>query len=128
MPVTLDFHRLVSQVGHAQTKAKEAPARREPTESRAAETLTVGWMLSVVTALVCEVASAAANLLAPPKSLMALLAEYLLFAALVIGGVALLLTPLVFKLRRQPPPRGVTVFSLVVGATPFVVVMLRLLR
>ncbi len=81
-------------------------------------------MLSVLTALVCELGSVMANLLAGEGEMLRLLAGYFLFAALVIGAVSLGLAVAVFKTRMAPPPRGVTVFAVVVGGAPMVVAFL----
>jgi len=52
----------------------------------------------------------------------------LLFMALVTGLVCLLLTPLVYRFRRVPPPTVITVWALVVSVTPLVIVVVGSLR
>ena len=49
----------------------------------------------------------------------------LLFSALVVGIVSLALTPVVYKLRRDPPPRSITIAVLIVGIAPLVAMVLR---
>jgi hypothetical protein len=80
-------------------------------------------MLTVLTALLCEVGSVAAVALRGLGEGLALLGAYLLFAAVIIGAISLLLAVVVLRLRRQPPPRGITVFALVVGAAPLMVML-----
>jgi hypothetical protein len=88
-------------------------------------------MLSVLTVLVCELAFAAVRgylLIVDSEAprLEMLLAE-LVFAALVVGIVSLVLALAVVKAGRTPPPRGILVFSIVVGAAPLATLLLRLL-
>lgn len=53
----------------------------------------------------------------------------LLLIALATGVLCLLLTPLAYRIRRVPPPGGVVVIAVAVGALPLVAVLLmQLLR
>jgi hypothetical protein len=92
-----------------------------PEESRLAETLTVGWVVAALSTLVCELATVAARLYlrqAPGNASIGALAVLTQFAAFSIGIVTLLLTPMVLKLRRQTPPRGVTALAVAIGLAP----------
>lgn len=109
-------------------KRKKKPPSVYSKESRPAEMFTVAWMLSVMTALLCEVASVLIGLVRDDRGLAATFSGYLMFAALIVGVISLLLLPAVFKLRRVPPPRGITVFAVVVGAAPIVLLLLAQLR
>lgn len=107
-------------------KRKRAVAVSDP---RSVEVLTVAWMLMVVTTLVCELGFAAIRMGRPaPDSRLTILSSLFLFAALVIGLLALLVTPVVLRSRRMPPPQGITVFAVVVGLAPVAMVALDLLR
>jgi hypothetical protein len=109
------------------TKKRRKTTRVEP--SRPIEVLTIGWMLTVVTTLVCELAFVlvrSMNRTGQPS--LSMLAGLLLFAALVSGLVVLVMTPVVLRGRRQPPPRAVTIVSLVIAAAPLVLVALEVLR
>ena len=114
------------------SKRKPRPAA-QPTAAEPAtvETLTVGWMLSVITALVCEMGFAAARgyllVVDPASAKMQVLATVLLFASFVIGVASLGLAYGVVRSRRTQPPQGILVFSIVVGAVPAVTVLLQLL-
>jgi hypothetical protein len=106
-------------------KRSRPPLHAEPVESRTAEYLTAGWMLAVFTTLLCELGSAVAVVLRDAAGPLALLGAYLLFAALVIGLVSLLLTGVVLRIRSQAPPTAITVFALVVGAAPLVILLMQ---
>jgi hypothetical protein len=107
----------------------EAQPTRDPNPS--VEFLTVAWMLSVMTALVCELGFVGARaylLLVDPKTAtIQALAAMLLFAALVIGLVSLGLMVLVVRMRRVTPPRGILVFAAVVSLVPIAAMLVRLL-
>ncbi len=106
-------------------KKRKEPARSTvPSETRAAEALTVGWLLSVMTAGLCELGSGLALALRTVGPGLDFAARYLFFAALVIGVVSLILAAGVYRVRRVAPPRGVTVVGLAIGAAPLVVVLL----
>lgn len=95
-------------------------------ESRAAEVLTVGWMLCVFTAMACEVGYALVRLVLNaiwPAASWEVLLVLLLVACTLVGFLVLMLTPVVLRARRQPPPRAIVVFALVVGAAPLVLLL-----
>ncbi len=114
-------------------KRKPQPVLQPQASARQSiEILTVAWMLAVFTTLACELGFAATRgyLLAtdgPPGRLGALVGM-LLFAALVVGLVAIGLGMVVIRQRRPAPPQGIVVFSMVVGALPIVAVVLRLME
>jgi hypothetical protein len=88
-------------------------------------------MLAVVSALACELTAAAAGYYLTydrDAAFIAVLCDVLLFSALVVGLIALGMIPLVLRLRQTAPPRGVTVFAIVVGVAPIVGIMLRAAR
>ncbi len=104
-------------------RRKAAAQSAATSESRAAEVLTVGWLLAVMTAGLCELASGIALALRPLGSGVEFAARYLFFAALVMGVTSLVLAAGVFKSRRVPPPRGITIVGLAIGAAPIVVLL-----
>jgi hypothetical protein len=105
-------------------KSTVAPAG--PAESRAAEAVTVGWLLAVMTAGVCEIASAAALGLRSFGPGLELAAGYLFFVALVVGAISLLLAVVAYASRRVPPPPGLLVVGMVIGGAPLLVLLLQL--
>ncbi|HVC98573.1 MAG TPA: hypothetical protein VND64_33210 [Pirellulales bacterium] len=113
------------------SKRTRKRSRRPATaESRPADVATIGWMLTVFTAMVCELGFAATHWFAAanPDGPLEVLSRVLLFAAVVIGLISLLTASVAIKTRRQPPPRGITVFGLLVGAAPLAIVFAQMMR
>jgi hypothetical protein len=108
------------------TKKKTLPAAPP-----AAEALTIGWMVAVMTAVVCELGVIAAKLASghwPEIKQIGVAGELLMFAAGAVGLVVLVLIPLVYKARVAPPPRPVTVFAAIIGAGPWLVIVAQLVQ
>jgi hypothetical protein len=108
-------------------KAKQAPPA-VANETRVADAMTVGWMLTVMTALVCQAGLVGVRALEhyqPDVESLPLLGELMLFAALAFGVISLLLAPIVLRLRRTPVPPGITIFAVAVGLTPLAIVVWR---
>lgn len=105
---------------------RERAAANSPldsTETRAAESFTVAWMLAVITTLVCQITGWITLWLlaqSPGSTGLGVLAWLLLFAAVAIGLLSLLLAAVVLRTRREPPPRVITVGSLAIGVMPLV--------
>ena len=116
------------------TKRKNRKNRRikQPSsDTRPAEALTVGWMLSVMTTLGCELGVVTARVVHaawPDLERIVVLGELLLFAAVVSGLLSLLLAAIVFRVRQVAPPRGITAFALIVAVAPLVALFFRLGR
>ncbi|HEY2838523.1 MAG TPA: hypothetical protein VGJ26_05215 [Pirellulales bacterium] len=117
------------------SKRKQRPKQTpSPTsgESQSVEMLTVGWMLSLITGLLCEIgfvlARAYVLFVDPTAGRMEVLASMLLFAAAVLGLFSLALCAVVVKLRKAPPPRGIVVFGIVIGAAPLAALLIGSLR
>jgi hypothetical protein len=99
-------------------------------ESQAAEAATIGWMLCVLTATVCELGVVAARLYFawhPDATVIGTAGELLLFASAIIGAVTLALIPVVYKARRVKPPTAVTAFVVGVGLIPWLILLRQLL-
>ena len=113
------------------SRSGKKPTRHRPTaETRAAEVVTICWMLTVLLTLACEIAGIAANLYVwqvPDAARIELLAGILRFAAVALGVLALMMMPVVWRTRRHPPPRAVGIFAVIVCATPPITLALRLL-
>jgi hypothetical protein len=108
--------------------ARRRPVKPGPDKDRLIEFFTVAWMVSVFTTLVCELMAVGATwyLRADPTALrMQALAGTLAFASLVIGLMSLALMGVVWSLSRVRPPTGISVFALVVGAAPGLLLLLK---
>jgi len=93
--------------------------------------MTVGWVVTLTTLLLCNLAAILAHVYVaqhPDAKLMALLKELMLFAGSVVGIVSLLMLPVLYRVRRVAPPRGLVVFGVCVAAAPILAVVGRMLR
>lgn len=112
-------------------KRKKSPAAPPaPTESQAAEAATIGWMLCVLTATVCELGVLAARLYFlwhPDAAVIGTAGELLLFASAIIGLITLALIPVVYRVRRIKPPTSVTAFAVTIGLIPWLILIRQLL-
>jgi hypothetical protein len=100
----------------------------EQDESQASKAVTIVWSLSVVMVLVCALMAVGARLLLlaqPESERLPALEAFALFAACIIGAVSLVVLPVVYRIRRIPPPTGLVVFGSIVAAAPWIVVALR---
>lgn len=109
-------------------KRKRRPKQRTKSEPRGVEVLTVGWMLMVVTTLACEVGFVVSRMLADSGGPLMLLSGLLLFAALVIGLIALATMPVVVRSRRAAPPTGIVVFAAVISGAPLAMALIEVLN
>lgn len=63
------------------------------------------------------------------KHPLAQVSSVLLFAALITGVVCVAFTPLVYRVRKTPPPSSITVAAVMIGVAPIVLlVVLNLLQ
>jgi hypothetical protein len=104
-------------------KPNGQPTSGNPPESQSAEAITVAWTLATLTAAACDVGALATRLIyaaQPALVLVGAVAGVLLFSALVAGIATLVLTPLVYRVRRVSPPRAFTIFAVIVAVCPIV--------
>ncbi|MBP89906.1 MAG: hypothetical protein CMJ64_24900 [Planctomycetaceae bacterium] len=122
----------------AKKKRKKKPKQQPragkaspPTEDRHSETATVAWMLTIIATLGAEIVgglsvivtggwNVASDARSPFPGLM-------LFIAAVTGVVCLLLTPLVYRFRRVPPPAAITYAAVTASVLPLLVAIMMLL-
>ncbi len=115
-------------------KKKKVPPPALTPEDRRAEAVTVAWMLAALFAFLAEVVGLLARIVmsALPErdELSPWLALPILATSIawVAGIVALLLTPLVYRFRKTPPPELITLFVVLVGLAPPVILLLQWLR
>lgn len=96
------------------------PESQEPPNAVAG---TVAWLLSAMATLFALLAAVIVRVIylrnADERTRSGV---YLfLFAALVTGCVALVLTPLVHRIRKNPPPRNVTIGVVTIGLVPIII-------
>jgi hypothetical protein len=104
---------------------------QESVESRTSEVLTVAWTVTLTTLFFCDLAVIAAHFYVvayPPAQRMAMLRELLLHSGALVGLLSLGLIPLVYRLRRTPPPSGLVVFGTCLALAPILAVVLRMVR
>lgn len=103
----------------AKIKRDRKPRGAPPTpESRAADFITVGWLLSTLTALVCNVISVLSSVAVrgwPDVAGLQVFAGLTQFAALVVGAIALALLAVARKTRVQSPPPGLIALTIVIA-------------
>jgi hypothetical protein len=116
----------------AKHKKKQNRERRAaddmPTESQAADAMTVGWMLAILTTLLCQVAALVMRWIAFANPQLAGLSSFsamLFFGALIIGLVTLALIPVLYKIRVLAPPTPIVAFAVVVGLAPWVTLLMQ---
>jgi hypothetical protein len=99
-----------------------------PQEPRTAEAATVAWTVTVTMVVVCDLAAIAANvyLLRNPDAKGAqAFGGLMLFGGAVVGVASLALMPVVYRLRKTPPPTGFAVFAACAAAAPILAVIAR---
>jgi len=111
------------------------PRRPEPDgaagETPAGNAATVAWTLAASTVLLCNLAAVGAHFLAvrqPDASGPTMLRELLFVAGAAVGLVVLVLTPVVYRVRRIAPPIGFTVFAVCAASAPILALAVRALK
>lgn len=106
-----------------------------PAEERSAEAATIAWMLCTLFALCAEVMGFAMRIYlhyAPPAELTMPRLLYLptiaMAIALVSGCLCLVLTPIVYRVRKTPPPELITLVAVLIGAAPLATLLVAWLR
>ncbi|MCG8450463.1 MAG: hypothetical protein MI725_12915 [Pirellulales bacterium] len=100
-------------------------------ETRASEALTVCWGVTLTILVVCNLVTTAAYYYVsqnPEAERTAVFGELLLLTGSLVGGLSLLLLPVLYRVRRVPPPRGVAVFGACLAIAPILALLLQTLR
>lgn len=108
--------------GKSNPKVSLPPVNPEALESPNAVAGTVAWLLSALTTLLAMLVSLICRWIYSRNSESETYGGIglFLFAATVTGIATLVLTFLVLRVRRTPPPRNVTRGAIVIGLLPFV--------
>ena len=118
------------------SRSKDRPksvrqARTAPVETQAGVAATVAWTVATTMVFACDVAAIGAHLFVganPAQRGAAMFRDMLLLAGVVTGLVVLALLPVVYRVRRVPPPTGFAVFAACVATAPIVALVARALR
>ena len=108
-------------------KGRHAPplAARENQTSEAA---TVAWTVTVTMVVACDLAAVAAHvylLFNPGAKWAGMFSGLMLLSGALIGVGSLALLPVVYRLRRAPPPLGFVVFAVCAAAAPILALVAR---
>jgi hypothetical protein len=96
------------------------------------EAITVAWMLTMLATTGADVLLALAAIVFAPMAKQAedprlapILPQVMLLIASICGIVCLLLTPVVYRFRHDPPPLAITVFGVIASIVPLLIVAWR---
>lgn len=84
-----------------------------------------------MTSLMCQLAAVGAQVLLwwdPEAKPLSLFGQWMLWCAALVGVLALLLLPVVYRARRVLPPTGLTVFAVCVAIAPILAIVMQQLR
>jgi hypothetical protein len=117
-------------------KKQPEPPPDFPPEDRRAEAATIAWMLCTLFTFCAEAVGLISKIVLSssggdpdqPLSPWRLLPDVTLFMGLVTGTVVLVLTPVVYRLRRTPPPESIGFVAVLIGLTPLATLLIQWLR
>lgn len=117
----------------AKKQASARPVKRavSPAESQSGEAATIAWTVAVTMTLACDLTAAGAHFFVDGSEwsrVVALFRDLLLFGGAMIGALVLVLIPVVYRLRRVPPPNGFTAFAVCVALAPGIALIARAVR
>lgn len=102
-----------------------------PVETRGSEALTVFWTMTVMMVLVMNLVCIAAHYYLaanPDAEKIQLFKGMLLFTGCLVGGISLVVLPVLYRVRQVPPPPGLAVFGACVAAAPILTVCLQAMK
>ncbi|MBN02242.1 MAG: hypothetical protein CMJ77_24325 [Planctomycetaceae bacterium] len=108
-------------------KQKLAPKQPAIEESRTAEAATVAWMLSLLSTVAAECGGILVRLLIMANDAserLQVLSTTLLLVAFIAGGITVILTPVVSRLRRVAPPKAIVIVAYTMGVVPLATLVL----
>jgi hypothetical protein len=113
----------------SRNKRPRATTPIEPAESRASEAVTIAWTSSVTGAFVADLVVIVAHLYSrayPDAQAARAFEAIMLLSAATIGLISLALLVAVWRTRRLKPPRGYTIFAILITAAPVATLVGRL--
>jgi len=108
-------------------KQKVVPEQPAIEESKTAEAATVAWMLSLMSTVAAECGGISVRLLVmmnDASERLQVLSTTLLLVAFIAGGITVILTPVVSRLRRVPPPKAIVIVAYTMGVVPLATLVL----
>lgn len=113
-------------------KSKKASQRTPPesVETRAADAMTVFWMVSFLATLAAELAFAGAFLLNrnQPSETGTALTNAMFLISVLCGVSTLLATPVTLTLRSVEPPKRIVLLAILISSVPLVALASSLMR
>lgn len=104
-------------------------------ESRGSVAVTVSWMLTLlataggmITAVICFFLSNSLQMTPQQAEVMALLSAVMTIVSAATGFLCLVLTVVVYRVRRDPPPIAITVAAVFVSCLPLATMLLLAMR
>jgi len=101
-----------------------------PPETRAAEAVTICWTVTLTTLVLTILITLVAHFYVasyPDAEKMALLGGMMQFAGALVGGISLVLLPVVYRVRQVAPPKGLAVFGVCLAIAPILVFLIKTL-
>ncbi|QDS97878.1 hypothetical protein [Adhaeretor mobilis] len=122
-----------ADVAKKQRTKKQQPAKPvlDADETRASVAVTVAWMVSLTMTLVSVICTLLASWYMaayPDSKRMPLFKDIMLSGGALIGLISLGLLVTAYRMRRHPPPTGLTVFAACLAIAPVVTVVARFWR
>lgn len=108
---------------------RRPPKKSTPHDEPSTEAITVAWIAAVTSVLVADLVTIVAHFYArshPESKTAPPFEAIMLLTGCVIGLVALVMLPVVWRTSRLKPPLGFVVFAAMVSAAPLVVTAARL--
>lgn len=110
-------------------KQRRNPKAKSSLPKPQVDPLTVIWVTTIATTLMCEVGAGATRIYVryvdPHARLLEMFSSYLLLTAAVIGFLLILLTPVVVRRKRSNPPGAFVAAAYIVGALPWLAMVLQ---
>ena len=113
-------------------KGPSAEKYRPPAENRAAEAVTVGWMLSLFATVTAEFTGGVVRMVLllteGDSPALAVFSATLLGVATLSGVITLILTPVTISMRKVRPPQGIIYTAIVAGSVPLLILILMAIK
>ncbi len=99
-----------------------------PLETRASEAITVAWTVTITMTLLCDLVIIAAHFYLttyPEATQIELLRGLMLLGGSLVGIMSLIILPILYRVRKFPPPRGLVIFGICVAIAPLAAILAR---